>query len=72
MFACDEGREWLRKSTNMTRLAVVVLHRGHEFPNLKAVKEELKECATQLAPKSLSGKVSFQRPVYPVKFGDNL
>jgi len=63
MFASDVQPEWLRKSSNMTRLAVVIFHRGHEFPEFESSSEGTQGCANQLPPKDVLGQVCMLMPI---------
>lgn len=50
VFATPEGRITLLKSAGFDRLAIVSLHRDHEYPDLYAVEDELADSILQLAP----------------------
>ncbi len=41
------------------RLAVITMHRGHVYPSLEELQEELSECILQIAPAGHNRKVSF-------------
>lgn len=53
LFATKEGRKKLLASAGFGRLAIVLLHRDHEYVNLDAIKEELSAHVKQLAPNNL-------------------
>lgn len=50
LFATAEGRSSLRSSVGYDRLAVICMHRGHKYPTLEELQEELSECILQVAP----------------------
>ncbi|KAG8229198.1 hypothetical protein J437_LFUL001070 [Ladona fulva] len=54
LFGSDEGRQQLTKSAGVSRLAVVSLHRGQEYPgDLETIRKEISPCIRRLAPKAL-------------------
>ena len=54
LFSTKEGRQQLLKTTQRDRLAIVTLRREHTFENLEAVKKEIGESISNLAPAGLS------------------
>lgn len=53
MFATKEGRQKLLVSCGYGRLAIVLLHRDHQYSGLDAIKAELSAHIKQLAPNNL-------------------
>lgn len=53
LFATKDGRKKLLASAGFGRLAIVLLHRDHEYVSLDAIKEELSAHVKQLAPNNL-------------------
>ena len=53
MFSSDPGRKQLAESAGFERLVIVTLHRGHTYPSLDSVKEEVAVEAVQLAQEGL-------------------
>ncbi|KAJ8920718.1 hypothetical protein NQ315_004857 [Exocentrus adspersus] len=60
LFSTKSGRKHLVKMTNHNRLAIITLHRGHQYGSFETVQKELTEIVCNLAPSSLtSKKISF-------------
>ncbi|KAL4720207.1 hypothetical protein ACJJTC_005086, partial [Scirpophaga incertulas] len=57
LFGTPSGRRQLQDSARFGRLVVAVLHRGHTFDSLDAVKEELAHAARMLIPYGFTGQV---------------
>jgi hypothetical protein len=54
LFVSAEGHRQLLSTASADRLAIISLHRGHNYEGgLAAVKEELAPCIVQLAPPGL-------------------
>ncbi|XP_071450712.1 eEF1A lysine and N-terminal methyltransferase homolog [Hetaerina americana] len=54
LFGSVEGRQQLAKSAGVSRLAVVSLHRGQEYPGgLETIRKEISPCVRRLAPQAL-------------------
>ncbi|XP_046398309.1 eEF1A lysine and N-terminal methyltransferase homolog [Ischnura elegans] len=54
LFGSVEGRQQLAKSAGVSRLAVVSLHRGQEYPGgLETIRKEISPCVRRLAPHAL-------------------
>ena len=53
LFSSDPGRKQLAESAGFERLVIVTLHRGHAYPSLDSVKEEVAVEAVQLAQEGL-------------------
>ncbi|CAH0383255.1 unnamed protein product [Bemisia tabaci] len=50
LFSSTEGRQVLLDNCKVDRLAVITMHRGHEYPDLKGVQEELNDTVANVAP----------------------
>ena len=53
LFSSDSGRKNLAESAGFERLIVVTLHRGHTYPSLDAVKEEVSGKVIEFIQKGL-------------------
>ncbi len=53
LFSSDSGRLQLAESAGFERLVVVTMHRGHIYPSLAEVKEEVSARAVELLQKGL-------------------
>lgn len=53
LFSSDPGRIQLAESAGFERLVVVTMHRGHTYPSLDDVKEEVSAKAVELAQQGL-------------------
>lgn len=58
LFSTPQGRQKLLASAGHDRLAIVSMHRGHDYINWDAVKDELAESVKSLAPHGLHAHVS--------------
>ncbi|XP_063922561.1 eEF1A lysine and N-terminal methyltransferase homolog [Zophobas morio] len=56
LFSTKSGRQHLTKVTKTNRLAIVTMHRGHNFGTFEQVQTELNETVCNLAPSSLKNK----------------
>ncbi|KAE8746668.1 hypothetical protein FOCC_FOCC006652 [Frankliniella occidentalis] len=59
LFATHEGRTSVQNSVGYDRLAVITMHRGHVYPSLEELQEELSECILQIAPAGHNRKIPF-------------
>ncbi|OWR41490.1 CGI-01 protein [Danaus plexippus plexippus] len=59
LFGTPAGRRQLQDSARFGRLVVACLNRGHQFPSLDAVKDELAHAAKMLMPNGFSGQIPF-------------
>lgn len=50
LFNSDEGQEILRRNCNVDRLAIISMHRGQIYRNLKQVQQELSRLMLKIAP----------------------
>lgn len=62
LFGTPEGRKALQKEVNYDRVAVITLHRGHDYPSLAELRNELAECIVQLAPAGQNKKNNREIP----------
>lgn len=53
MFCSEEGRETLRRNCNVDRLAIISMHRGQTYKNLKQVQQELSRLMLKIAPQGV-------------------
>lgn len=53
LFSTDPGRQQLAESAGFERLVVVTMHRGHTYPSLEEVKEEVAAKAMELTQHGL-------------------
>ncbi|XP_075214630.1 eEF1A lysine and N-terminal methyltransferase homolog isoform X2 [Lycorma delicatula] len=56
LFGTKEGRDLLRDSSGMDRLAVILLHRGHKYSNLQEVQDEVRDAIRSIAPADILSK----------------
>ncbi|XP_034236144.1 eEF1A lysine and N-terminal methyltransferase homolog [Thrips palmi] len=59
LFGTPEGRASLQTSVGYDRLAIITMHRGHTYPSLEELQEELSECILQVAPAGHNRKIPF-------------
>lgn len=61
LFGTPEGRASLQNSVGYDRLAIITMHRGHTYPSLEELQEELSECILQVAPAGHNRKVNISK-----------
>lgn len=66
LFSSDNGRLQLAESAGFERLVVVTMHRGHTYPGLDEVKEELSAKAVELAQSGLPHGIKVQSSISSV------
>jgi len=53
LFSNEEGRDILRRNCNVDRLAIISMHRGQVYKNLKHVQQELSRLMVKIAPQGV-------------------
>ncbi|XP_065221939.1 eEF1A lysine and N-terminal methyltransferase homolog [Planococcus citri] len=53
MFSNPEGRQVLRQNCPADRVALIFMHEGHEYPDLKGIQNELSDTIIKLAPRGV-------------------
>lgn len=53
LFNSEEGQDILRRNCNVDRLAVISMHRGQIYKNLKQVQQELSRLMLKIAPQGV-------------------
>lgn len=56
MFSNPEGRQVLRQNCPADRIALIFMHDGHEYPDLKGIQNELADTVIKLAPRGVRAK----------------
>ncbi|XP_055638617.1 eEF1A lysine and N-terminal methyltransferase homolog isoform X2 [Toxorhynchites rutilus septentrionalis] len=59
LFSTPQGRQKLLASASHDRLAIVSMHRGHDYVSWDAVKDELAESVKSLAPQGLHAHIPY-------------
>ncbi|XP_022170602.1 methyltransferase-like protein 13 [Myzus persicae] len=53
LFSSEEGQDILRRNCNVDRLAIISMHRGQIYKNLKQVQQELSRLMLKIAPQGV-------------------
>jgi len=53
LFSNEEGQDILRRNCNVDRLAIISMHRGQVYKNLKQVQQELSRLMSKIAPQGV-------------------
>lgn len=53
LFTSEEGQETLRSNCKVDRLAIISMHRGQTYKNLKQVQQELSRLMLKIAPQGI-------------------
>ncbi|KAL1123784.1 hypothetical protein AAG570_001557 [Ranatra chinensis] len=59
LFGTPEGRQCLLDSTNVGRLAVIILERNHKCETLLEVQNDLNHLVKEMAPNNYKGRIEF-------------